>query len=309
MAIVTKGSGGSIKLTGTGGGIRVSSSGDGGGGGGGGTPDSSNLYSLLRRGVNQTTTTNDLSETVVASWTDARGMGSGYPKYVPQAAFAGTPKGVVLNPDGSAQYGTNTISPGYRATGLIATVDDSDTSLGNSTNESWTVYARIKPQESSFLFGELQPIYTIPFSLEGNTALAASPSDSYIKLICGWRLVGEHLDGGSFNPIMDENVASQYLVTPQEYQVVVIRGTPGTGWSFRISNSSVGPGSFGTSYNYTRNNDATSYPLSIGSAIHIGSLRNGGTSQGFAISDFAIYKSYHNDSTATQVINYLTAAP
>ena len=53
MPITSKGSGGSIKFSGTGGNIKFQSSGGGGGGGGGSIPDSSHLYSLLRRGVNQ----------------------------------------------------------------------------------------------------------------------------------------------------------------------------------------------------------------------------------------------------------------
>jgi hypothetical protein len=46
MAIVSKGSGGSIKFTGTGGGISITSSGGGGGGGGGGGPTDPSLTNL-----------------------------------------------------------------------------------------------------------------------------------------------------------------------------------------------------------------------------------------------------------------------
>jgi hypothetical protein len=48
MAIVSKGSGGSIKFTGTGGGISITSSGGGGGGGGGGSPPMTMLGAWFR---------------------------------------------------------------------------------------------------------------------------------------------------------------------------------------------------------------------------------------------------------------------
>ena len=47
MAIVSKGSGGSIRFTGTGGGIHIASSGGGAGGGGGGGPTDPSLTSLM----------------------------------------------------------------------------------------------------------------------------------------------------------------------------------------------------------------------------------------------------------------------
>jgi hypothetical protein len=70
MAIVTKGSGGSIKFSGTGGGISITSSGGGGGGGGGGFDPSSlgNLSSWFKAdalGLSNGAT--------VTSWTDSAG--------------------------------------------------------------------------------------------------------------------------------------------------------------------------------------------------------------------------------------------
>lgn len=68
MAIVTRGSGGSIKLTGTGGGIRMTSS--GGGGGGGGSPPMTMLGAWFR--ADDAGSTN---EAEVTSWADRSASG------------------------------------------------------------------------------------------------------------------------------------------------------------------------------------------------------------------------------------------
>ncbi len=70
MAIAAKGSGGSIKFSGTGGGIRIASLGGGGGGGGGGSPPMTMLGAWYRAddaGVN--------NGDAVNSWADRSGSG------------------------------------------------------------------------------------------------------------------------------------------------------------------------------------------------------------------------------------------
>jgi hypothetical protein len=315
MAIVTKGSGGSIKFSGTGGGISITSPGGGGAGGGGGTPDSANLYSLLRRGVGQTTTTNSAAETVVASWTDARGTGLGHPKFLPQGRWTtgGPARGCVANGDGSVMI-TNDSGAG-KATFMRATTNDADSELSHVTNGSWTVYARVKKP--------VDPTYGVismsgsPFGFYSIINFYGQPQDGGDKIYLyagstgwttgNWTLYGEQVVGGSWQYPFGDNsnpwpmVGSQYVPTPPEYQTVVLRGSPAQGWSFRLSNSNNGGGSFGSNYSYSYNSAA----LNFGKIIWLGDQGGGD----FNISDFAAYKSYHDESTATQIINHLTAAP
>ena len=312
MAIVTKGSGGSIKFSGTGGSINIASSGGGaggGGGGGGGAPDSSNLYSLLRRGVNQTTTTNGFDETVIASWTDARGAGLGYPKFVPQGRWTtgGPAIGCTIDADGSVIIRSDNV---HKATFMRATTDDSDAALSNTADASWTAYVRFA-----------NPLYNgnpiagsnYIFSAFSNTNDGAGDDSSVgesVRLFPQstgwttgiWRLSVQQPVGGSWTyPVNGETIAgSQFVPNPNEYQVAILRVSPSQGWSFRLANSSNGGGSFGSSLAYN-----AASPFNLGRALWLGG-QDGGN---FPISDFAIYKSYHDESTATQVISHLTAAP
>lgn len=308
MSIKIQGTGGSIKLTGTGGSISLGAA-SGGGGGGGGIIDSANLYSFLRRGVNQTTTTNSASETVVSSWTDARGTGLGHPKFLPQGRWTtgGDARGCVANGDGSVMITNDSIAG--KATFMRAVTDDADSELSNVTNGSWTVYARIKkPVDPTY--GVL-PFSGGVFASFSNTALPYGDNTAIgdqISLLGGstgwttgnWTLMGQQPIGGSWVQFVNVNpIASQYIPTPPEYQTVVLRGSPAQGWSFRLSNSNNGGGSFGSNYTYS------SAPLNMGKVIWLGDESGGDIN----ISDFAVYKSYHDESTATQIISYLDSAP
>lgn len=73
MAIVSKGSGGSIKFTGTGGGISITSSGGGGGGGGGGSIVTSDLVVHLDAG---NTASYQYNGNYYSNWTDLSGQGN-----------------------------------------------------------------------------------------------------------------------------------------------------------------------------------------------------------------------------------------
>jgi len=310
MAIVTKGSGGSIKFSGTGGGISITSPGGGGAGGGGGTPDSANLYSLLRRGVGQTTTTNGAAETVIASWTDARGTGLGHPKFLPQGRWtAGGPdRGCVANGDGSVMISND--SAAGKATFMRATTNDADSELSNVTNGSWTVYARIKNPLSPSGNGSTISMSGSPFGFYATIGNPYGPVDGGDKIYPyaqssgwttgNWYLSGQEIVGGSWADFINSTmVGNQYVPDPNEYQTVVLRGSPAQGWSFRLSNSNNGGGSFGSNYTYS------AADLDLGKVIWLGDQGGGD----FNISDFAAYKSYHDESTATQIINHLTAAP
>jgi hypothetical protein len=313
MAIVTKGSGGSIKFTGTGGGISITSSGGGGGagggGGGGGAPDSSNLYSLLRRGVNQTSVVNELTETIITGWTDARGAGLGHPKFLPQGRWTtgGPARGCTIGGDGSVAIRSD--GAGGKATFMRATTDDSNTALSNTTDASWTVYVRFA-----------NPLYNgnpiagtnYIFSAFSNTNDGAGDDTSVgegVSLFSQstgwttgiWRLSVQQPVGGSWTyPVNGETIGSQFVPNPNEYQVAILRVSPSQGWSFRLANSSNGGGSFGSSLAYN-----AASPFNLGRALWLGG-QDGGD---YPISDFAVYTSYHNESTATQVVSHLTSAP
>ena len=313
MAIVSKGSGGSIKFTGTGGGISITSSGGGGGGGGGGgAPDASNLYSLLRRGVNQTSTVNELTETIITGWTDARGAGLGHPKFLPQGRWdtGGAERGCLVDVDGSVVIRGD--GAGGKTTFMRSASDDSGNPLSNVTNGSWTAYVRYKNPLNPFGGPNPAPLTGKPVSFyavagggywgedTGDSLWVAAQAAWHFET-GGWSLLGRDIESNTYFMLADD-VEPQYIPNPNEYQVMVLRGSPAQGWSFRLSNSS-GGGSFGSNFAYSN----AGYDLDIGRVIHIGDM-NAYTST-YNVSDFAVYKSYHDESTATQVISHLVAAP
>ena len=277
-----------MTISGTGGRFYVPAA----GGGGGGMPDSSNVYSVLRRGVNQYTILGESSQTVITAWSDARGAGAGRPKYLSQGTMP-APYSVV-NQDGSINIAGNK--------GLRATTDDSNTSLVDVAAASWTAYARIKsPSAGSTITGT--PI-AIKNSLSGGSGvintmiITGQPNYNVWPPPSAWFLSGYQNNLSAHTPI-----EAQWAPNPNEYQTVVMRGSPSAGWSFRVSNSNNSGGSFGTNYTLGVNGQHT-----MGSVLWVGDYTEWGPGY-FTFSDLAIYKSYHSEETATQVISYLETSP
>ena len=279
------------------------------GGGGGSIPDSSHLYSLLRRGINQTTTTNGVSETVIASWIDARGAGLNHPRFLPQGRWSGgggSGRGCTINGDGSVLMRGD--GSGMLATFMRAASDDGGNPLSSTTDGSWTIYARVFNQKDT-IDGSYDGVDGTVFQLFQTVGGGSGGADTgnTVKLLgfsnpfagSTWRLRVEQ------SAITQGTFGTQYVPNPSEYQTVVLRGSPAQGWTYRVSNSNNSGGSFAGSPNPSYG-DGNS--LSIGSVIYLGES-NSSNSFPLAVSDFAVYNSYHDDSTATQVISYLETTP
>jgi len=285
-------------MIGTGGGIKLGAPSGGGGGGGGSIPDSSHLYSLLRRGVNQTSHSSG-GNTFIDSWNDARGSGLGHPLYLPQRIFEyGGAAYTLLETDGSARYS--------QASGLRATTDDSSNQLTSVTDGEWTIYARIKSEETWWGDGGFD---NTPFALWESVGIGYKGSDAGDYIFARSRRYQISSPGKIYYEIKDYQQTGEIEAFNQsgsDYYTIVLRGSPASGWSMRKDDNG-GAGSFGSSSAYTPNTGGSSVGLSIGSAIHIGDL--GSEAGQFRTSDFAIYKSYHSDAIASQVISYLNSAP